>query len=838
MSLTLNPTNARRVPNARPDRRLAAAVALALGCMPQAWAADSGDTLEEVVVTASRREQNLMDVPYNISAVSGQSLQASGITSLTDIARLLPGISVPDLGPRANSSNSNIIIRGLNANDPSGSAYLPWESVPLVSTYVDEVPLFVNLALFDVQRVEVLRGPQGTLYGSGAVAGTIKVIHNAPDPTAFAADFAIDGAATDHAANGSFSTDGMLNIPLGDSAALRVNVGYRGISGFINASNAVVFDQNYQPVLANPSSPLTSPFATQTLKDIDSALSTYQRAEVLWHVTSGFDASLAWQRQDDHSNAFSRETQGQSYTDGVYIPEAPDHRIVNLYALTLSDDLGFATVTSSTSFADNGDQSGYDQSPFLLRFDALSPLYYGSYPRPITEFFTDYKDKSFVEELRLVSKSSDTWDYTVGGFFRRELNDLFQYETIPGFAAWSQLPGSANAVNQALGSNYATFGDFVTQYNDGTAPSALSPTDTNYTYARTSGFLDRSIYGELTRHITPEWQVTGGLRVFWQDVNQSLYQTIPYGGPYFSTLPAPQNATDTLGRTITSGDEKYHNHLVKLNTGYAISPTLHAYATYSEGFRHGGANASAIGTCAFCDSQNTASFQPDRVRNYEVGLKGTAGNWLRFSGDVFLMHWSNIQIQLYDYSDSAYVANGGNAASQGVELEFEAQLGQGWSATLGYGYTDAKVKGDFTIIDRPDIPNNPPILAAHDGDSLPYVPKQTVTAGLGYTHPLSRDVTLDLRGDLSYRSGVTTQINASASGYQELGGFTTIGASAALHLGSAWRTRLYVTNLTNTQGVSAAGPVLRNADAYAPNYRENYVIRPRTVGLSVGYSFR
>ena len=87
------------------------------------------------------------------------------MTSLSDIARVLPGINIPDLGPRANSSNSNIIIRGLNANDPGGSAYLPWESVPLVSTYVDEVPLFVNMNLSDVQRVEVLRGPQGTLYG-------------------------------------------------------------------------------------------------------------------------------------------------------------------------------------------------------------------------------------------------------------------------------------------------------------------------------------------------------------------------------------------------------------------------------------------------------------------------------------------------------------------------------------------------------------------------------------------------------------------------------------------------------------------------------------------------
>ena len=814
--------------------RLAAAVALALGCAPQTHAADQADTLEEVVVTANRRSQNVLDVPYNISAVSGQSLEDSGVTNLTDIGRLLPGISVPDLGPRASSSNSNIIIRGLNANDPVGSAYLPWESVPLVSTYVDEVPLFVNLNLTDVQRVEVLRGPQGTLYGSGAVAGTIKVIHNAPDPSKFTAQVSADGSSTSHAANGSYDLNGVLNIPLGDTAALRLSAGYKSVSGFINASNAVVFDRNYQPVLADPANPLTSTFKTQTLEGIDGATSGSFRASLLWHLTPGIDATLAYQRQDDHSNAFSRQTVGQSYTDEAFIPVAPDHRIVDLTALTLSADVGFATVTSSSSYAKNRDQSGYDESPFLLKFNSLSPLYYGSYPRATTEFFTDYTDSSFVQELRLVSKEGGAWDYAVGGFFRREINDLFQYETIPGFASWADLPGSADAVNATLGggANYASFGDFLVNYNGGTRPSALSPTDTNYTYSRNSGFKDRALYGELTRHLTGRWQITGGVRVFWQDVNQSLYQTIPYGGPFFSTLPDPTG--DTLGTTRTAGDQKFHNHLFKLNTSYAWTPALRSYATYSEGFRHGGANASAIGTCAFCDSPNTASFRPDTVKNYEIGVKGTAENWLRFSADVYYMRWNDIQIQLFDASSSAYVANGGTALSQGVELELDAQLGRGWTGSLGYGYADAKVTGDFTVTDR-----GLTILAANSGDRLPYVPKQTLTAGLGYAHALTPSITFEGHADAAYHSDVLTQINSTVAGYRQLGGFTTVNASAGLALSSAWRARLYALNLTNQVGVSAAGPVLNNAANYPDTnkYLDEFVIRPRTIGVAVEYRF-
>jgi len=825
----------------RPLSPLAAAISLALGISPT-FAADTSDTLQEVVVTANRREQNVLDVPYNISALSGQALQAAGMTNLTDIARLLPGINVPDLGPRASSSNSNIVIRGLNANDPGSSAYLPWESVPLVSTYVDEVPMFVNMNLSDLQRVEVLRGPQGTLYGSGAVAGTIRAIHNQPDPKQFSANLSVDGSSTSHASDGSYTLNGLINIPISDTAALRMNAGYQSIAGFTNASNAVVFDKNAQPVLADPTNSLASGFTTQGLKGVDSARSAYMRASLLWHVTPIFDATLAYQRQDDHSNGFSRQAQGQSYVDQVLIPIAPDHRVVDLEALTLSVDAGFATVTSSTSFTKNRDQSTYDESAFLLNYNTLSPLYYGNYPRATTAFFTNSTDSSLVEELRLVSKAGGEWDYTVGGFFRHEYNDLFQYETVPGFAAWSELLGSANAANQQLNLtppnnyNFANFGDFVQNFNQGTRPSALLPLDTNYTYLRSSGFKDRAVYGELTWHPTSKLQLTGGARVFWQEVTQNLYQTIPYGGPFFSTLAPPANATDALGSTLTSGDQKFNNHLFRFNAGYEITPTLRAYGTYSEGFRHGGTNAIAIGACAFCDSASTATFKPDTVKNFEIGVKGTVNNWLRFSSALYRMNWHDIQIQLFNATASAYVANGGTAVSQGIEMELEGQLGQGWSATLGYGYADAKVTGAFTVFDK-----GVAILAANDGDRLPYVPRQSLTAGVNLTHSLSSTITLDAHADASYRSDVNTQINSSATGYRQLGGFTTLNASATLLFSKQWRARVYGNNLTNQAGVSAAGPVLKNVDTSTnpdiAKYRVEYVMRPRTVGLALEYRF-
>ena len=596
----------------------------------------------------------------------------------------------------------------------------------------------------------------------------------------------------------------------------------------------MIFGKNQQPVLADPSDPLGSNFATQTLKDIDSATSAYVRGSLLWHVSSAFDATLSYQWQDDHANAFSRQTDGLSYTDAAYIPIAPDHRVVDLTDLTLTGDLGFATITSSTSYTRNQDLSSYDESPFLLSNNAISPQLYGNYPRATTEFFTNYSDRSYVEELRLVSKAGGAWDYTVGGFFRRQINDLYQYETVPGFAAWSQLPGSANAINQALGSSYSNFGDFVQLYNGGTRPSTLSPTDTNYTYLRGSKFLDHAVYGELTRHVTKDWQITAGARQFWQEFSQSLYSTIPYGGPFFSTLPPPANLTDALGTTSVDRNLSFRNHIFKLNTSYTISPQTHVYATYSEGFRHGGINALPIGNCVFCESETIVPYKSDTVKNYEVGFKGEWAHWLRYSAAAYRVDWTDVQIQIFGQAGDPAVVNGKQARSQGLELELNGELGAGFSGTLGYRLTDAKITQDFAIS---EVVNRVTydLVSGKAGDRLPYVPRQTVTLGLDYLKPVTQRDAFDFHVDAAYHSNVTTQLNDTVLGYRVLGGFTTVNAALGYTLGKAWHLRLFGSNLTNGLGVTAAGSLYRGNDD--PRYRIEFPTRPRTLGVGFDYKF-
>jgi outer membrane receptor protein involved in Fe transport len=819
---------------------VAAAVGMALASMA-AWADESApDSLEAIVVTANRREQNALDVPYNISTVSGHELETAGATSLVDMARLLPGVTIPDVGSRANNSNSLIIIRGLNVNDPVGSSYLPWGSVPMVSTYIDDVPLYVDLRLDDIERVEVLRGPQGTLYGSGAVGGTIKMQHNAPDLAHFSALAAAEVSHTDHASEPSYAAHFVINEPLSDKLGLRMSGGYRKDAGFINAVAATVFGPNMQPVLADPASPLTSPQLLAPINHVDDAHSDTLRIAALWKAAPGWDANFAYQRQDNSSSGFSHETQGYAYETAALAPQEPDHRQVDLESMTWTGDVGFATFTSSTSYSKDKDDNTYDESEFLLNFNA--PLVYGSYPRPTSFFFDTHQDDSFTQEFRLTSKEGGAWDYTAGAFFQRQTQHLFQRESIPGFAAWSELPGSADAANAALAqmgitANYANFGDFLQQYYGGTRPSALSPTDTMFGYTRLSQFKDRALFGELTRHLTDKWQVTGGARVFWQEFHQSLDQVIPYEGPINSTLPYPQNLTDAMGTTIADRTQGFHDHTFKLNSSYALEDSTRVYATFSQGFRHGGVNAVPVGGCLYCESNSVVPYRSDTVDNYEVGAKGTLGGHLRYSAAVYRVNWDDIQIQTFGQSGDPVVVNGKTARSQGIELEAQARLGGGWSANFGYGLTDAELTQDFSVVDvvaHAFVPSTV-LVSGFAGNRLPNVPRQTLTGEVNYSAPLRADLDFDAHLNAAYRSDVVTEINSLVPGYKALGGFTTLNGSVGLGFGPSWHARLFVNNIGNIRGIVSAGQLFRNDPD--PRYNTEYPTRPRTIGLGVDYTF-
>ena len=511
---------------AKPKPLIAAAIAAALASARAAHGADAGDqpVLQEVTVTANRREENVLTVPYNISAISSQQIEEANLKDLQSLTRMVPGLVSADLGPRANSTNSNLIIRGLNASDQGSSYFGPNLAVPLVSTYLDDVPLFVNFNLTDIERVEVLRGPQGTLYGSGAVGGTVKLIRHKPDLGVFSAEVSAETSGTEHSEGPSYSFDGIINVPLGDTVAVRANAGYSKLTGFINGLHAARFDKNGQPLLADPDNPLTSDYLYQQINGVDSSNSKYGRVSLLWKPSDRFNALVDYTHQKDHSGGFSWQDVNYDYSTGDPLPRAPytTHQLIpqqsldrtlDIGALTLTADVGFATVTSSTSYYDNRYDDVIDLSSSQQYYANLSPYYYGGYPRYAEFNFDHSSDKSFVEELRLVSKTGGPWDYIVGAFLREQKSQLSDPETLPGFAAWTHLPGSADAYNYYAGTAFNTFADVIADRN-GTDPASFKQTDFFYNNIHHTRFHDRALYSELTQHLTDKWQMTGGVRQF------------------------------------------------------------------------------------------------------------------------------------------------------------------------------------------------------------------------------------------------------------------------------------------------------------------------------------
>src|SRR5579872_6562762 len=225
-----------RAPKPCTHSRISAAVSAVLASVAQMYAPRvTAADVEEIIVTATRRSVSVSDIPYNISAVGEADIANAGVTDLQSLTRLIPGLVNPDLGPRASNTSGTLTIRGLNAS--AVNVHDQAIAAPLVSTYVDETPLFVNIKLTDIARVEVLRGPQGTLYGSGSVGGTVRLIHNKPDPTATEITLSTRASETANAANPSAAFDAVVNLPITETLAPRVGGGHEVLACYTGGTS-------------------------------------------------------------------------------------------------------------------------------------------------------------------------------------------------------------------------------------------------------------------------------------------------------------------------------------------------------------------------------------------------------------------------------------------------------------------------------------------------------------------------------------------------------------------------------------------------------------------------
>lgn len=809
------------------------AVSLVLACAAQtriAMAAapaggDAGgdsDTLQEVTVTANRREESVLSVPYNISAVTGSELQKSGAGDVQSLSTLVPGLQAPNEGLRGGQL-PQFTIRGLNVSPNGDSSTTPGGEAPLVSVYSDNTPLEANLRMTDIARVEILRGPQSTLYGSGAVGGTVRLIHNQPDPTQTEFQVTVDGSQTQHAAHPSGSVDTIFNIPISDVMALRGSAGWLGQSGYTDALSLVRLDRSQQPILADPSSPLTSGLTYQRQDGVDNGTVWYARLAGLYQFGDVGQLNLTYQHQETYAGDYPYETPGLHYEQTRDFKESLKNQ-TDLVSLDVSGDFGFATISSTSSFTNQRDQGLSDLTGLI---EELNPILYGNYPRVTSPIFTHDGIRTWTEELRLTSKDDGPLKWVAGAWYSYQFAENGSAETIPGYAAWTALPGTGSptgcTVYDAVSCPEPTFDAVLRDLYDATPPSNPlpgKPADGVYFYQANTYFHDFSpLYGEVSYHLTPRWQVTGGGRIILQRFSENILQVMPVCGAACST-----SQDDPTGTLTASSATTFHRQVFKANTSYEPAPDTLLYYTWSQGFRRGGANGLPFGDCLFCVPASQLTYQPDIAVNNEVGIKGRVSQLAAYSLTLFNINWQHPQISAAEpLSGLGFIANAGTARSRGLESEVSVQAGRHLHLTVGYAYTDAKLTSNFTV--------GSGAFVGESGDRLPGVSKHQVSAALDYEGPLVQALSFHAHVDVAYRSDFWTETPRSADAAL-LSGYALVNARAGVAIDDQWRVDAYVNNITNSQGISSYSYTA----AFAPHNYAYVVARPRTVGIQLNYS--
>ncbi len=841
-------------------------------------AANEDSGLQEVVVTASRRAVSAQDLPISITAVSGDSLDKAGIQDMAGLAHSMAGVNYTDRGPFGGVNGSTLIMRGLNSESLAFQEGLATSVVPPVATYVDDTPLFFTMRLQDLDRVEVLRGPQGTLYGSGSLGGTIRFVMNAPDPSGFDAKAEAGLSKTQHTNTTNEDISGMINLPLSETLAIRINAGASDDAGFVNQTNLYVLDSSGVPELSQPTTPsnpvgLNPQIApkTQSRDGVNSYQYRNARVAMLWKPSDEFKAQLSYLFQRSSANGFPYIATGPlAYTQPIAaatqflpygtqtpvssppnllslapatVPAGTDRLTsasnslegtaddVNVAALSVDYNLGFATLTSSSSWAHHNNTTHDDLTAEYANFNFYQNLY-GQNPRNIINALDQLDDKIYSQEFRLASKTGGTFDWITGLFYKDQKTYIQEHEYYPGYNAfYNACSGSGLYPSTDYGGVNASACGAGEQPPGTVIDGITNPLDQTYIGDVETHFKDIALFGELTWHLTSDWNLTGGTRLFKQTVSQAQQTGLLFDGNGFVS-----------GNSLS---DEWKRALWKVNTAYQLDGTNLVYATWSQGFRRGGVNAlpgqqpvparqGTVGTTCpagspnagfYCLSPSLLTYQPDKADNYEVGIKGVLQNRFSYSADVYDIQWHNVQegTSLTPLSLPS-AANVGNAYSRGIELDLTASITHHLAAKVGYAYDQTKVTSfDFVFSQNVTVPLPAP------GGPLPGTPKNSVALGLEYAHVEVAGGELLYALDSHYQSRELSSISATAipvPGYTMLDGRVTFTRSH-------WLATLYVDNITNTLGINAI-----TDPTFWGNRTQEVISRPRTYGLTVGYSFK
>lgn len=789
---------------------MSAGLALAFAPQAQAQEGEAASTeVGEVIVTANRRAQDVTTIPYNISAVSGDQLARSNVTSIEDLSRQIPNLNISSSGDRFLVARVPV-IRGLNASSTVRANSL---GQPAVATYLGNVEVLGYFPLDDVERIEVLRGPQGTLYGAGALGGAIRMIPTEPNFGGFSGRLIGSAGMVAHSDDFDRSLAGVVNLPLTDTLAVRVSAKETYSAGFIDNFYVVRQPQNLAPpVLAPPGDLATSGAVYDTNEDANYSRSTAARLSLLWRPTEQLEVKLAFNYADYRGEG--GPVANPSYPGGpnpldarVTYPATGDYsailntrepfkRVSRMGSADVSYDLGFATVSTTTSYLDTEGRTLSDSTfGYLALPPVLHPYYMGNprNPRFVAQSDRQDGDETFVQEVRLVSEASDSLEYALGAYYAKKKQIDTWHIYMPGASEQAQASGGPPVITDAIGRAVILDG--------------------------ASTFTDKALYGELTWHVTPQWQITGGGRLFEQEFERSVQNEI---------LPFALSEAGSAAFSVS-------DHLLKLNTSYEFAERHNVYATFSQGFRRGGANAFAL-SGFLAEPRSLLTYQADTVDNYEVGVKGRFDSGWSYTADLFYDDWQNPQIDTSTPANAwPVVVNGSEATSKGVELEFSGPITDQLSITAGYAYADAKISETFCI---PAGDGGGGVLACgirgDKGTRLPGSPKHSGSVTLNYDRELSNDDRLGITLNANYKGSVFSNLPSPSAPSVTFDSYWMVNGTVSYASGP-WRASIYGRNLFDERAV--LGVTTKTNAVVGLLNRTETIAPPRQVGLTLQYEF-
>jgi len=787
---------------------------------PNVAIAQSAEGLEEIVVTAQKRSESLQDVPLSIQAFTTQRLDELHVSSFDDFAKFMPSVSFTTGGPGFAKVYMRGVVSGGDGNH-SGSQ-------PSVGQYLDEQPITtiegaLEVHIYDIERVEALAGPQGTLYGASSQAGTIRIITNKPDTKAFSAGYDLGVNTVSHGDMG-YTLEGFVNQPISDSAAVRLVGWYSKDGGYIdNKKGTATFHTFQTDGEGNVVGPVTEHTFNndRVAKDNYNDVETYgARAALKIDLNDNWSVTPALMGQKQETNGvFGGDVKRNDLAVTHFFPEWSSDTWYQA-ALTVQGKVSNFDIVYAGAYLDRQADINSDYTDYATSYDAYyynNGEYYaycwsclftdnnGDYINPSQHINARGGFTKMSQEVRISYAGDLPLQWVAGAFYQRQQHNIEQRYMIDNLADAGEV----------------TFWP-----------------DTFWLTEQIRIDQDKALFGQLTYTVGEKLDLTAGIRQYWSDNSLEGFAGFGLNNAFgsstgenrcFSTKRVHGAPCTNLDKSTQDDGQTY-----RLNATYRLTADHMVYATWSTGFRPGGVNRKG----------DLPAYKPDYLTNYEVGWKTSwADNRLRFNGAIFREDWKDFQYAFLGENAFTQITNAAQATIDGIEVDVNWAATDNLTVGGGFAWLDAKLGENYCeefdpVTNKPtthcDQPNPPEFGGgAPKGQELPVTPKFKANLTARYTFQLGSFDSF-VQGSAVYEGSRWADLRSWEREFLgKLDAYTLVDLSAGIAKGP-YTAELFITNAFDSKAESDRG--VQALESTLPTVY-GFPSRPRTIGLKFGQKF-